>query len=175
MKTLPQFVCTHCDAQFQKWSGRCLECQHWGTVVEANKQETVATKANTGTAPLLHPKKLTDWEGQNEYVRMQTGEQEIDRVLGGGIVKGSLVLLSGEPGIGKSTLVASIAKNISSQGQTVLYISGEESGSQLKARFDRLQTDLTHISFLEASAIESLVRTIEKEKPDLVIVDSVQT
>ncbi len=177
MKSTSLFICTHCDAQTQKWSGRCLECQHWGTVVEEGRNGSTGGngRIQTSTSPLLQPKKLTDWKGQNEYVRLQTGETEIDRVLGGGIVKGSLVLLSGEPGIGKSTLVASMAKNFAAQGQSILYISGEESGAQLKARFDRLQTDLTHISFLEASAIESLVRTIEKEKPDLVIVDSVQT
>lgn len=123
----------------------------------------------------LTPTILSQLQTQEETNRYQTGEEEFDRVLGGGIVKGSLLLLSGEPGIGKSTLVAETTKRFAAQARPVLYISGEESGTQLKARFERLQTDTSHISFLEASAIESLVKTIEKTTPQIVIVDSVQT
>jgi len=124
---------------------------------------------------VLQPTALKDLTGQDEHERLATGETELDRVLGGGIVKGSLVLLSGEPGIGKSTLVADIAKRLAQQGQPVLYISGEESGAQLKARFTRLNTKLDHISFLETAPVESLIKTMEKEAPALAIMDSVQT
>ncbi|MBI5369686.1 DNA repair protein RadA [Candidatus Uhrbacteria bacterium] len=166
------FICTHCDAQFQKWSGKCFECQTWGTLIE----ETVApTTRRPSTATALKPVALSEITGQNEHARFETKEPELDRVMGGGIVKGSLVLLSGEPGIGKSTLVADMAKRFIQQELNVLYISGEESAGQLKARFVRLNTKLDHLYFLESGTIEALVKTIEKQQPDVVIIDSVQT
>ena len=168
------FTCSKCDAQSQKWSGRCFECQGWGTLVEDDDKTTVTKKSKT-TKRATQSTRLAEITGQDEHTRFGTNEPELDRVLGGGIVKGSLVLLSGEPGIGKSTLVADIAKRFAQQQLSILYISGEESGAQLKARFVRLKTDLERISFLESDAIESLIQTIEKEQPDIVIVDSVQT
>lgn len=167
------FVCTNCDAQSQKWSGRCFECQKWGTLVEQEVETTRQIKTSTTRAK--ESKKLSELSGQNEHERLKTNEQEIDRVLGGGIVKGSLVLLSGEPGIGKSTFVAEIAKRFIEQKQSVLYISGEESAQQLKTRFDRLNTKLDQLFFLEAGSVESIVQTIEKEKPSIVVIDSIQT
>jgi len=158
----------------QKWSGRCFECQKWGTIVEEGSGGPVPVRG-TKDARLLNPTKLSDIKKQEEMNRYKTDEPEIDRVLGGGIVKGSLLLLSGEPGIGKSTLVADVAKRFAAQNRSVLYISGEESGAQLKARFDRLKSNTEKISFLESGAIESLAKTIEKEKPEIVVIDSVQT
>lgn len=165
------FICSKCDTQSQKWSGRCFECQAWGSLVE----EGVSRKGVSVSGEILTPVSLHQVTGQDEHERYTTGEPELDRVLGGGIVKGSLVLLSGEPGIGKSTLVADMAKRFSSAGRSILYVSGEESGAQLKARFLRLNTKLDHIAFLEACAVESLVKTLEKQKADIVIIDSVQT
>lgn len=167
------FICTHCDAQSQKWAGRCFECQKWGTMVEQEVTSKKTTSVSNTRAK--ESKKLSELAGQNEHTRIQTLEPEIDRVLGGGIVKGSLVLLSGEPGIGKSTLVAEIAKRFVEQGNPVLYISGEESAPQLKTRFDRLNTKLDQLFFLEAGSVESIVQTIEKEKPKIVVIDSIQT
>ncbi len=173
MALKPLYVCSNCDAQSQKWAGRCFECQAWGTLSEVTTEFIRPKQSTSGkTQPST---KLSEITGQNEHVRFLSGETEIDRVLGGGIVKGSLILLSGEPGVGKSTLVAEMAKRFGGQGLSLLYISGEESGAQLKARFVRMGADLTHISFLESEAIESIVKTIEKETPDLVIIDSVQT
>lgn len=167
------FICIHCDAQSQKWVGRCFECQKWGTVVE---QETTSKKSmSVSNVRAKESKKLSELAGQNEHERLQTGEPEIDRVLGGGIVKGSIVLLSGEPGIGKSTLVAEIAKHVVEHENSVLYISGEESAHQLKTRFDRLNTKPDQLSFLEVCSIESIIQTIEKEKQNVVIIDSIQT
>lgn len=183
------YYCTHCDAQFPKWSGKCLECDHWGTVKE--ESETVssspATRAGGGAkAKSKETISLKDIKAQDEHVRLSLQEPELDRVLGGGIVTGSLTLLSGEPGIGKSTLVAGMAAKIASAfpspitkegvGEgSVLYVSGEESAMQLKSRFDRLHADLTRIKFLEMVSVEELVATLEKEKPTLAIIDSVQT
>jgi DNA repair protein RadA/Sms len=166
------FICSKCDAQSQKWSGRCFECQTWGTLIEETTAPRLQKKS---TASSLKPIKLSEISGQDEHTRFVTGENEFDRVMGGGIVRGSLVLLSGEPGIGKSTLVADMAKRFAELKWNLLYISGEESAGQLKARFVRLNTKLDQISFLEAGAIESLILTIEKQKPNLVIIDSVQT
>lgn len=165
-------MCSRCDAQSQKWSGKCFECQAWGTLIES---ATTSRVKKTERALVLEPTKLSEIAGQNEHARFATDEPELDRVLGGGIVKGSLVLLSGEPGVGKSTLIADIAKRFAEQQLSLLYISGEESAAQLKARFVRLNTKLNQIDFLESNAVESLIETIEKQKPDLVIVDSVQT
>ena len=183
------YHCTHCDAQFSKWSGKCLACDHWGTVKEESDAPSSSPIARAGGLK-AHAKEtisLKNINAQNEHARLSIGEHELDRVVGGGIVTGSLTLLSGEPGIGKSTLVAGIAKKIASSDHpqpllvkeggscSVLYISGEESAMQLKSRFDRLNADLSRINFLEMVSIEELVATLEKEKPTLAIVDSVQT
>ncbi|OGL80321.1 DNA repair protein RadA [Candidatus Uhrbacteria bacterium RIFCSPLOWO2_02_FULL_48_18] len=172
------FHCTHCDAQYPKWSGKCLECDHWGTIKEESDapSSSPAARASGGSkAKAKETTSLKDVKAQDEHVRLSIGEHELDRVLGGGIVTGSLTLLSGEPGIGKSTLVAGMAAKIASTNHDILYISGEESATQLKSRFDRLNSDLSRIKFLEMVSVEELVATLEKEKPTLAIVDSVQT
>jgi len=168
------FHCTHCDAQSPKWAGRCGTCGSWGTVVEETSSPSVPKRSAT-KASARASTRLFDIASQNEHERVHTDIQELDRVFGGGIVKGSLTLISGEPGIGKSTLVAMIAGIVARQKSSVLYISGEESASQLASRFTRLQEPLEQIQFLENFPIETLVATIEKEHPSLVIVDSVQT
>lgn len=171
------FHCTHCDAQYPKWSGKCLECDHWGTIKEESDAPSTspAARASGTKAKPKETTSLKDIKAQDEHVRLSIGEHELDRVLGGGIVTGSLTLLSGEPGIGKSTLVAGMAAKIASTNHDVLYVSGEESAMQLKSRFDRLNADLSRIKFLEMVSVEELVATLEKEKPTLAIVDSVQT
>lgn len=170
------FSCSNCDAQYPKWTGRCTECGKWGTVAD----ET----ADGGSTPRLtkdgikrkaaKTTPMTEAVSQSAGPRVSTGDAEVDRVLGDGLVPGSLVLLSGEPGIGKSTLVAQIAAKVGSD-KTVLYISGEESASQLAGRFARLGASAEHVHFLEALPIETLVATIEHTSPALAIVDSVQT
>lgn len=178
------FHCTHCDAQYPKWSGKCLECDHWGTIKEESETSSPALRAGKTNAKAKEPTSLKNIKAQDEHVRLSIGDPEIDRVLGGGIVNGSLTLLSGEPGIGKSTLVAMIASRIASTNRDVLYVSGEESGLQLKSRFDRIANvgaghapplPIDRIKFLEMVSVEDLVATLEKEKPALAIVDSVQT
>jgi DNA repair protein RadA/Sms len=134
-----------------------------------------ASKRQTTKVSVRNSARLSDIASQNEQKRFRTGVPELDRVFGGGMVKGSLTLISGEPGIGKSTLVAMIAGEIARQNACVLYISGEESAPQLASRFSRLHQPLDHIQFLEAYPVEVLTATIKKECPSLVIVDSVQT
>jgi len=169
------FICTNCDAQSTKWSGRCLECQHWGTIQEQEETSARSSSVSVTKAKAKSPTELKNLKAQNEQDRINIGDAELNRVLGGGIVKGSLTLIAGEPGIGKSTLVAGIAGYIASTQTPVLYVSGEESAQQLKSRFDRLHVELDFISFLEMTSVEELVATLEKEKPALVIIDSVQT
>lgn len=166
------FTCSYCDSQYPKWSGKCLECNKWGTISEEVKTPSTGKNKNP-TAAAAKSTPLKEIAKQNEIDRLTTHDSEIDRVLGGGVVKGSLVLLSGEPGIGKSTLVAAIAGSMNEA--SVLYISGEESPTQLAARFERIQKKTDKIRFLDPYPVETLVATIEKEAPAFVIIDSVQT
>ncbi len=172
------FVCSHCDAQYPKWSGRCLECGSWGTLNEeteivdqkakSKKEQTEAYQKIVG-AEIIDLAKISG-DGPKRFL---TGLKEIDRVLGGGLPEGSLTLLAGEPGIGKSTLAAQIANALS--GKKVFYISGEESAAQVKARLVRLNCDLTHLKFLSETNIEKISAAALKILPDLIIVDSIQT
>lgn len=164
------FSCSNCDAQFPKWSGRCTECGKWGTVGEDGGQEAGVRKQGVTGAKAAKSRPISDAAKEADPGRVSTGIAEMDRVLGGGLVRGGLVLLSGEPGIGKSTLVAQVAGVIPS-----LYVSGEESAPQLAGRFARLGMNAAAVNFLEALPIETIVATIEKERPALAVVDSVQT
>lgn len=168
------FTCSNCDAQFPKWSGRCLECGSWGTLTEEiqNKKEEAKkdTLSKIGSADLIDLKKVDTMN----LKRMTTNITEIDRVLGGGLVPGSLTLLSGEPGIGKSTLVAQIA-NALSKDSLVIYASGEESAAQVKGRLERLNCSLDNLRFIGETNIEKIISSVLKAKPDLVIIDSIQT
>lgn len=164
------FACSNCDAQFPKWAGRCTECGKWGTVAEESAGGEARLPKGAAKAKAAKPQPISEAAAGADPGRVATGVSEVDRVLGGGLVRGSLVLLSGEPGIGKSTLVAQIAGTVPS-----LYISGEESAPQLAGRFSRLNLNAARVSFLEALPVETLVATIEHERPALAIIDSVQT
>jgi DNA repair protein RadA/Sms len=169
-KTL--FSCSHCDAQFPKWSGRCLECGKWGTLSET--ADTPKKKADVKTtekfAEDLQPLSSISSDAQP---RIQTKTQEFDSVLGGGIVPGSLILLGGDPGIGKSTISLQILHALESASP--LYISGEESGQQVKLRATRLGIAAEKINYLSETNIETITGSISKHKPGIVIVDSIQT
>jgi len=167
------FTCTNCDAQFPKWNGRCLECGSWGTlseqVFDVHKEKAEDAK-RVGAAKILDLRDLKS----GALKRLATGLDEVDRVLGGGLVPGSLVLLSGEPGIGKSTLVAQIAGNSESKLK-VIYASGEESATQVKSRLDRLNCNLDKLKFISETNVEMIVAAAKAAKPDILIVDSIQT
>jgi DNA repair protein RadA/Sms len=188
------YICSKCDAQFPKWSGRCLECGSWGTI-EVQSQK-LKVKSLGAEIPIGEVKEFDKIKGK-DVARIKTGIGELDRVLGGGIVPGSLVLLGGEPGIGKSTLVLQIAEKVtqinlriftnedanSAQGKnskfeirnSSLYISGEESAEQIKMRIDRLNIESKNLQFLGETDIETICATIDKKKPCLAIIDSIQT
>jgi DNA repair protein RadA/Sms len=169
------YICTNCDAQSFKWSGRCLECGAWGTL----QLKTVSEEEVKGAGiPEAAPAEIIDLKKIKEINlnRLPTGIGEFDRVVGGGIVPGSLILLSGEPGIGKSTIVAQVADKISllNSGK-VFYVSGEESAGQVKSRLDRLNCNLENIKFISETDADKISAALKKEKPALAIIDSIQT
>ncbi len=167
------YVCSNCGAQFTKWSGKCSYCGAWGTLeeIKENSNSKLNTKASAAKAIALN--KVSS---QSVGKRIKTDISEFDRVLGGGFVKGSTVLIGGEPGVGKSTLVSQIMINLAKQGEKVLYISAEESVGQVKRRFDRLASLKSNNSILvvDDPVIENFSETIKNEKPALVVIDSVQ-
>ncbi|MDD2647156.1 MAG: DNA repair protein RadA [Patescibacteria group bacterium] len=163
------FNCSKCDAQFPKWFGQCPECGSWGTLQEMVEKQTRAKSLNVSAGDVID---FEEVKGR-EFPRTKTGLEELDRVLGGGIVPGSLILLGGEPGIGKSTLVLQLAAKLANN--SILYISGEESAEQIKMRLDRLKLPTTNLKFLGETDIEVICATIEKVKPSLAIIDSIQT
>jgi DNA repair protein RadA/Sms len=168
------FTCSNCGAQFPKWSGRCSECGSWGTLKEEiidSYQERSARLDKIKAAEILDLTKIKSGSYQHLHTRLE----EVDRVLGGGLVPGSLILLSGEPGIGKSTLVAQIAGGISSSKLSVLYASGEESASQIKSRLERLNCNLDNLKFIADTNVEKIIGAVKKNKTDLLIIDSIQT
>jgi DNA repair protein RadA/Sms len=171
-KTKSVFICQNCGIQSPKWVGRCSSCGEWNTFVEeiisTEKKSALQVLSRNNVRPsLISEIVLADQE------RMNSGNIEFNRVIGGGVVPGSLILLGGEPGIGKSTLVLQIALNLS--GKKVLYISGEESLQQLKMRANRLKGSNSECLFLCETSLETVLLQIESEKPDLVIIDSIQT
>jgi len=167
------FSCSNCGAQFPKWSGRCLECGSWGTLNQEivdekeNRKEELKKMPSAGLVSLSEVKSDT-------LIRFKSGLTEIDRVLGGGIVPGSIILLSGEPGIGKSTLVAQIASSAGT-GSDIVYVSGEESAVQVKGRMERLNINLSRLKFISETNVEKVISAVAKAKPAILIVDSIQT
>lgn len=167
-KSTTLYICTNCDAQFPKWSGRCLECGKWSTLKksELTHSTTKGIKSNVKITVLNH-----DDITQQNYQRITTSDNELDRVLGGGIVPGSLLLLGGEPGIGKSTLVLQLAHAL----PNTLYISGEESEQQVGMRLKRLTLNKTPINFIATTQLETIIDIAKEQKPQLLIIDSIQT
>ncbi|MDX6711138.1 MAG: hypothetical protein QOH96_2154 [Blastocatellia bacterium] len=170
------FVCQSCGNQSRKWLGKCPDCGEWNSFVEEHARAT--PKRETGRASFrlkeIRPIAYDSIESQDD-VRITSGIAEFDRVLGGGIVPGSLILIGGEPGIGKSTLLAQVADKLSSSGAQVLYISGEESERQIKLRGERLGIKAENLFLLPETNLENILHEIERMKPSAVIVDSIQT
>lgn len=172
------FVCNQCGYETPKWMGRCPECGSWNCFEEVIKtapaaaaSSKVAISRNSTNVHTSVP--IRDIDTDDE-IRFYTGLSELDRVLGGGIVKGSLVLLGGDPGIGKSTLLLQICEHLGAMLR-ILYVSGEESIRQLKLRANRLGVHSENLSILASTDVEAIGNTILKEKPDLVMIDSIQT
>lgn len=167
------FVCGSCGYESAKWLGKCPACNEWNTFYEEKISNTVSSNNPGGKQKNVTPRKLKEVQGISE-TRTSTGIGELDRVLGGGLVKGSLVLVGGEPGIGKSTLILQLCDKIQGEGK-VLYVSGEESAEQVKIRADRLGINNDDIMFLGETDIDSIQEAILSINPKLVIIDSIQT
>lgn len=168
------FVCSECGYESPKWLGKCPGCNSWNSFYEEKVVESKnGIKGSKETKVKSSPQVLNDVIGKNES-RVNTGIAELNRVLGGGLVNGSLVLLGGEPGIGKSTLILELCDKITGNGK-VLYVSGEESAEQIKIRADRLNIKNNNIFFLGETDIDVIEQVILEMKPKLVIIDSIQT
>ena len=173
MKAKTVFYCTECGNETGKWSGQCPACGAWNTLKEAPSTATTGKSAAQKAVRRLNvPKKLAELDDEEE-LRFSTGVSELDRVLGGGAVHGSLVLFGGAPGIGKSTLLLQICGNL--KNQKILYVTGEESQRQLKMRAGRLGVEGEGLYVLAETDINAVVQNVEDLQPDVLIIDSVQT
>ena len=170
------YVCTECGHIHTKWSGKCKECGAWDSLEEEISAPTVASPIRQGTVVISsEPELISDIDVEShEEIRIETGISEFDRALGGGIVKGSVVLISGEPGIGKSTILLQICKSLNTK-KKILYVSGEESSRQIKLRAERLGVKGDNVYLICETNIDVIISYVSKLKPDLLIVDSIQT
>ena len=174
------FVCSSCGYESARWYGKCPECGQWNTLNETEPQPQLAVSSVT-----QKPLKQRGGSGQEALTigQIEAGEQtyhscginELDRVLGGGLVEGALLLVGGEPGIGKSTLLLQVCANLSNQGKRVLYVTGEESARQIKLRALRLHADKTAMLVLAENAVDLIEEKLNKIQPDYVVIDSIQT
>ncbi|MEN8744989.1 MAG: DNA repair protein RadA [Polaribacter sp.] len=173
-KTKTTFFCQNCGTQHTKWLGQCGACKAWNTLVEEviqKEEKRVWKQAPTAKKTINKPLKVADIQLNTEE-RIVTNNKELDTVLGGGLVKGSVTLLGGEPGIGKSTLLLQVALNIQ---QKVLYVSGEESQSQIKMRAERLKATNSNCLILTETNTQQIFKNIEETVPDVLVIDSIQT
>ena len=166
------FICQECGYQASKWMGKCPDCGQWNSFVEEALEPRAAAKS--AIAPRSMPQRLREITAESADIRVSTGSEEFNRVLGGGIFPASVILLAGEPGIGKSTLMLQMLLQLQQRGQKTLYISGEESLQQIKNRADRLRSPADNLLVLAETEVEAIEYHIEKTRPDIVVIDSVQ-
>ena len=169
------FECMACGYESPKWLGKCPNCQGWNTMEEQVIKVSSSSMPLTQRSQNSHGAKQLHEITAQEETRIHTAFQEFDRVLGGGIVPGSLVLIGGDPGIGKSTLLLQVSFQLSKVGQKVLYVSGEESLSQIKMRATRLHVESSDMYLLSEVNLEEIKQQITLLEPDMVIIDSIQT
>ncbi|WP_108245835.1 DNA repair protein RadA [Muricauda brasiliensis] len=172
-KTKTAFFCQNCGTQFPKWVGQCSSCKEWNTIVEevVQKEDKKSWKADTVAKQANKPLRVSEITQEKE-LRLDTLDQEFNRVLGGGLVPGSLTLLGGEPGIGKSTLLLQIALKLPYK---ILYVSGEESQRQIKMRADRIQPNSENCYILTETKTQNIFQQVSTIEPDLMVIDSIQT
>ena len=171
------YVCSECGYESPKWYGKCPDCGEWNTLIEETRiPEPASSKRMPATASQVQAVQLSSIRevDTSEEERYHTGLTELDRVLGGGLVKGSLVLLGGDPGIGKSTMLLQICEYLGKE-HSILYISGEESVRQIKLRADRLGVHCANLYVVSETNVDSITATIEQSRPDIVMIDSIQT
>ena len=168
------YICSECGYESPKWYGKCPSCGEWNTMNEEIRDSSKPSAKASSTSASYVPAVQVNTISTTDEIRYKTGLKELDRVMGGGIVKGSLVLLGGDPGIGKSTILLQICEHLG-QNLRILYVSGEESKRQLKLRADRLGVDSDNLYILTQTDVELVCETIRQDKPDLVMIDSIQT
>ncbi len=172
-KVKTKWVCQNCGYETAKYIGKCPDCGNWGTLVEEVEVKTVPNTQNIviedSPVCLINEIKIT------ENIKLPTGFEELDRVLGGGLVQGSLVLLAGDPGIGKSTLVLQTAGNICRMGKKLLYICAEESSSQVKLRAQRLKVNSDNLYVYSQTNLEAVTNQLDNIKPEILVIDSIQS
>ena len=177
-KTRTAYFCRECGNETPRWQGQCPACREWNTLVEEPSAPRSARASGNGTraavAPTAAPVRLREVEG-GEAARWRTGLEEFDFVLGGGIVPGSVVLIGGEPGIGKSTILLQVAARLEAAGKSTLYVSGEESPQQVKLRADRLSTAAGAVTLLPETDLDAVLAAAIAAGPDVLLVDSIQT
>ena len=176
-KSKTVYICSNCGYETAKWAGKCPDCGEWNTMEETVRASAAAPKFSAAARPasalLTRPLTIQEIDSDDEE-RYHTGLSELDRVLGGGLVKGSLVLISGDPGIGKSTILLQICEYLG-QNHRILYVSGEESARQIKLRAARLGVSSPNLRILSETDVQLVIEHIRAEKPDIVMVDSIQT
>jgi DNA repair protein RadA/Sms len=172
-KTKTSFFCQSCGTQFAKWSGQCTSCHEWNTIVEEIIQKEAKREwaVNSSVKKAAKPQRISEIE-LSEQDRISTKSEELNRVLGGGLVRGSVVLVGGEPGVGKSTLLLQIAML---SNHKILYVSGEESLTQIKMRSERLKEYNPNCFVLTETNTQNIFRNIEELQPEILIIDSIQT
>lgn len=175
-KVKNSYICSSCGYETSKWNGKCPSCGEWNTLEEVEIAVKSSSRSRAGSIKDISDSiiNVEDVDASYDEVRYSTGLTELDRVLGGGLVKGSLVLLGGEPGIGKSTMLLQICETMGNE-HTILYVSGEESIRQIKLRANRLGVNSENLYLLAENDCERICAAIVKEKPEIVIIDSIQT
>ena len=172
-KVKTKWVCQNCGYETPKYIGKCPDCNNWGTLVEEVEIKTQTTNQSVviddSPVCLINEIEIT------ESIKVPSGFEELDRVLGGGLVQGSLVLLAGDPGIGKSNLVLQTAGNICKQGKKLLYVCAEESGSQVKLRAQRLDVNTDNLYVYSQTNLEAVITQIDNLKPEILVIDSIQS
>jgi DNA repair protein RadA/Sms len=173
-KNKTQFVCESCGNDTPKWTGQCSSCAEWNTLVEM-RVDALETHTRAWDVASINDAEELSEVSVDQVPRLETGSSEVNRVLGGGVVPGSLVLVSGDPGIGKSTLLLKLASDVARVAGGVLYVSGEESAAQIKIRAERMGLSGQGVFLLEATDLDRVIMEAEARKPKLVVVDSIQT
>lgn len=175
MKRKTSYICSECGYKSPKWLGKCPGCGNWNSLIETPEDTPVSSSSHPAAAKSLvnKPQPINEVEYENGS-RFSTGMRELDRVLGGGVVKGELILVGGDPGIGKSTLLLQICENAGKTNK-ILYVSGEESASQIKIRAERLGVHTSNLLLMSETDVETILSAITDTRPDIVIIDSIQT
>ncbi len=176
IKNKVQYICSHCKEIYPRWQGKCLKCNSWNTIEEI-KDKSIIDFLEANSKIHLDPIEIQELSQINtqENNRISTGISDLDLVLGGGLVPGSFILIGGEPGVGKSTLMLTLANNFSRDNKKTLYFSGEESPEQIKLRASRMQVSGENILISRETELDKICYSIIREKPDLTIIDSVQS